>query len=1557
MPVSPLPQPEKSIHHEMIRNAIPPWLATAAPHRVEALKSLRLTLPDWHRNAPETAHRQLKNAVQEHWLAQNSVDRMLSDLQDVYAFAEPLLQRALKERFGIEDEVKDIWLHLYAPVKGTWWAHDFGSATRSRTLSLLDAALHNFSSGETFHADSDFITRPDARGHFTTKRFRQPVSIEQFMALCRELDIGAQYERHLKSFLLPADALARNVVRYKVINSQKKALAAAASMALMKKDIGTQAHSVIEGMLDDRKPLRWHGKPVHYYNLSMMDTALTGIVVISTDVLAATTPTPLIAYVPHDPEHPLKEYSSGLAFITELTGQLRDGSISQNATANSYQVFFSQFVAQHQRGHFFAGLNDRLTRVKWHQTPAASALPSWRETPVDKPNLQFSLTRIEDDRETRYNGDLWVYFYQQKLNKILNDAREIAISTSYADRMARWAWWDNLEKMLSDILNVALLVATPFVPYLGELMLAYTAYQLTDEVFEGIVDMAEGHLAEAGEQAIGVLQSIVQLGAFAAGGKIGSVAGSRLSLFVENLKPVQSANGQPRLWNPDLTPYQPSDLTLPKDVRPDSLGVYHHDGKQWVRLDDQLFEMATDPVSGQPHIQHPQRADAYAPKLQHNGHGAWVSETENPRQWEGSTLMRRLGHSTDAFSETELEQVRQVSGTEDAELRRTHMDNTPPPPLLIDTLQRLGGIDETVVAPPSAEVSVLLDAFPELPQRVAEKIMASATEVERQRITQDNHLPLRLKNRAQELLFETRSVRAAQGLFNDALSNIDTERLVLGALRMNTDTFGDLRIEIRQATFAGELRCEAGPEEATQRRVLIRDDMGKYKVRDGSNQPLQDAEGLLEAVLYATQKNGRNALGYKPGDRDAFKQWLIAKTAPSSERRTVLAQPPIRAVVERETEILVRGGALSRSGASLHERIEDLHPHFSEQEINAFADALIAKGEPLQAIEQQENDLHELRVILRRWEYQQPQVWGPGAYEFRENGGQHIAERLIECFERNTTDLGSRIDPDSYSLDLSRELLPQELQTWWSKRPELKKFLDKVRVLKLDNTRFASDSSGLLKDFANLRELSAKGCELTRLPDSIASMHRLERLRLSDNQIVLDAPAVEQLKNLTYLEILRLENNPLTLPPHIGRMPRLKVVTLRNTGLANWPEGTLAKPRPRGFFLDLRDNPLTLIPDVVEGSPQAAVVAQTRLSIERLTDIDVLHYQTLRRAAGLPPETGAAAAAAVANPPRIISNDYAQHWRDVPGWGVDRNLLLSDLMEEPDAERFVATLLDTQNSADYLAGGEARANLMQRLWRVIDAVHIDTRLREKLFIMAIDPVRCADAGAQLFNNMGIEVLASEAYSYSIGAEQLENRLVTLAKGAARLETVNEIARADMASRPGNPDEVEVYLAYQTGLVRRLNLPWQSDYMLYREVAGVSDEMIDQAYDTVIALSEGDGLVDRMLEQAFWENYLFERHPVRMATNKRRFQNKSAQLDDLQSAQREWADKTLTELQRRDLKNRLVALMEGFSIADSEVFVDEQMSDAIINRLLVDLGNDEKELARTLTRDALRRAEQ
>ncbi|MNF44538.1 E3 ubiquitin-protein ligase sspH1 [compost metagenome] len=1121
--------------------------------------------------------------------------------------------------------------------------------------------------------------------------------------------------------------------------------------------------------------------------------------------------------------------------------------------------------------------------------------------------------------------------------------------------MARWAWWDNLEKMLSDILNAALLVAMPLVPGLGELMLAYTAYQLTSEVVEGIVDLAEGRLAEAVEQTINVLESVVQLGAFAAGVTLAKVVQAKLSPFFEGLKPVQISGGQTRLWNPDLTPYQRLEAALPTDAKPDASGVYQHQDQRIVRLDDQHFIVDNDPVTGQHRIQHPQRPDAYAPTLTHNGHGAWVAESENPRLWQGPTLMRRLGHTTDAFSNVQLEQVRQISGTEEAELRRVHMDNAPPPPLLVDTLQRLDLNAEHTIVEPNPDTALLFEDFPELPNTVAEKILAGASVSERQRIAEQQHLPMRLKTQARELQFETQSVRAAQGLYHEALTNIDTERLVLGALRIHTDTFGDLRIEIRNDTIDGELRCSAGFEDSSLRRILVRNESGKYSVRDNTGQRLHETDYLLESVLHALGADQRRTLGYKPGDGEMFKDWLIAKTAAPNERRTVLAQPPIRPIAQHENLLLLRGGALSREGKTLHERIQDLHPHFSEYEVDTFANALIEKGEPLRAIEQHENDLYELNNIIDFWRVQSVGLDADNPFPLTD-GRKHIAERLIDCFQRKNRALGSRTDPDSYSLDLSVKEQPIDLEALWPRDPEMKKFFDKITVLKLDNTRFSTELTGLLKDFPILHELSAKGCELTRLPKQIGNLPRLERLRLSDNEIVLDASDVERLKQQTRLEILRLDENPLGRLLDIGLMPRLKVLTLRDTVIMTWPKGVFKKSRPRGFLLDMRDNHIGLIPEVVPGSLQAWIVARTRLDVGNLSETNQMLYQQVRHSVSLPPEPVVPANNRI---DAVISSNYStEQWSDVPGWGVDRANLWSELIDEPQAQQFMTVLLDTQGSADYLAGGEARDQLLQRIWRMLDAVQIDTPLREKLFTMAIAPVDFADAGAQLFNNMGINVLASEAYSYSTDATQLEQKLVTLAKGASRLEQVNEIARADVAGREGNPDDVEVYLAYQTGLAQRLGLPWQSENMLYRPVSGVTDAMIDQAYNTVLALEEGDGLVNKMLEQDFWEQYLKEKFPARIASNKRQYLSKYEQLESLRTTQLEWAGLSrLTQTERTELSDRLKVLMSHFGVPETAVFTDDAMSDATFDSLLIDLGYQEKQLYRSLTREALSKAGQ
>jgi hypothetical protein len=648
-------------------------------------------IPQWSKEASSALHSRLKKTMVASWEAQNHVDRMLGELQDVYAFAEPLLHEALKRQYGVDIDVRNTYLKLFSPAKLSPWAHNITGGVSSRTVSMLDAALHNFTLNEVLLSDSQFISRPDELGRFEILDIRNKVSIEQFKTVCRELDIGARYKEHLESYLRPTDGLAKGVVQHRIIKSQKAALSAAMDWALMRKDISANGYRLVKGITEGVKGLKLEGIPVRYYHLTMLDTRLHGIVLIAGDLDAAGAGRRLIAYVPNDPDHPLKEYASLGEFALELTRQLRDAGQAPTRDGlpnrRSYQQFFSRFVAHQQRGHFFAELNSKLVVIARHEKEWGVDLPVWRETAVDNPRLRFGTLKFEEDTETRFNGDLWVYLYQVQQNKILNDAREMVISTADADRMERWAWFDNLEKMLSDVLNAALLVVTPFVPFLGEAMMAYMVYQLVSEVVEGVVDLAEGVYLEGAEHLIGFAESLIQLGTFGAGMKLGSeVVLPKLSSFIEGSKPVTLANGDKRLWGQNLEAYQ-RDLMLSADSKPDDQWLHRHEGKPILNLDTRYFELNKDPQTGKHRVQHPARPDAYQPVVESNGEGAFVIEGEQPHLWDDDTLMARLGQSMKGLADA-YGDIRTVSRSDVNAIRRMYVDKERALPLLSDTVTR-----------------------------------------------------------------------------------------------------------------------------------------------------------------------------------------------------------------------------------------------------------------------------------------------------------------------------------------------------------------------------------------------------------------------------------------------------------------------------------------------------------------------------------------------------------------------------------------------------------------------------------------------------------------------------------------------------------------------------------------------------------------------------------------------------------------------------------------------------------------------------------------------------
>lgn len=665
-------------HYEPLRNAIPEWLGKASSARREALKNNRRPVTDRIKTAPRAQHDELRAAIATHMTAQNAVDQKLEHLQDANAFAIPLLTAALKERFGVDLEVTQTFLRLYIPV--TTPGFPLTTGTRTWTVSLVEAALHNFEEKETregaYETGSSFITKPSPTGQFETlAQVNAKISIPAFTRLCRELDIGARYKTYLEENLAISSPVAAAVLRHKVNESQKAALQAALRMARMNGDLGEDYLRLIGGLLDGLQGMRLNGHAVRSHDLTMMSATLTGIVVFAPDLEQAGASARVVAYVPDDPDHPVKEYASPTEMMKELTRQLR---------STDYQRFFSRFVAHEQRGHFFSELSRRLSKVTWHKPQAGSQLPAWRDTPIDKPKLQFAVTPI--------TTELWEHLYQRKLNKILNDAAVIAVATATVDSNARWALWDSFVKVASSILEIASFVLMPFVPFLGEMMMAYMAYQFLDEAFEWIVDWSEGLTTEAAEHFFTALESLIQLGAFGLGSRIAmtelpKVLPASVVSFIDRFQAVKLRNGKTLYWKPDLKVYA-RQAVPPKGSMPDHQGVHWHQGKRLVTIDQTHYAISQHEHPGKFRIEHPTRPDAYQPIVRHNGEGAFYTELEQPLEWDTATALQRIGHSVESFSPARREQILKVSGYPQDALRKMHVNQEPLPPLLADSIQR-----------------------------------------------------------------------------------------------------------------------------------------------------------------------------------------------------------------------------------------------------------------------------------------------------------------------------------------------------------------------------------------------------------------------------------------------------------------------------------------------------------------------------------------------------------------------------------------------------------------------------------------------------------------------------------------------------------------------------------------------------------------------------------------------------------------------------------------------------------------------------------------------------
>lgn len=696
---------QPGVHAEFIAGSIPAWLVDALPERREAIKQAPFRLSNWYLTA-SPAQRQCVNEGFEASLAsQTLLDKTMARLQDIDAFAAPLLVKALKDRFAVDLDVNKTFVQLKKPLALGVFEVEV-STFEVLKLPLLQAALHNFEEDECaighFHSSSGFVVE-SAPGQFS--KVTTALTVVQLLNLCRELDIGAQYQVYLKDFLRPANPVAVAMLRHRFVASQKAAMRAAAEQALLQKDIEPNDYAMILSVIGGEMNPKVDGKPVWFRDLGLMKKRMTGCVLFLIGEKYRYSDE-IILYVPNDPQHPFKRYR-GQAMDEELKRQFtaREAAKPADGRPTAYQRFFSQFVAYADRPYYFsqftrAAADSPSDPFATLRSPGAkvfealnpfSALVTPQELPPEQPpklepvdDPYVSTSSFSDHGLWAPNPDLWAHLFEKNLDKIIKDARAHAVPTADVDAKVR-------AQKIAVLMSVGMLVlngVSMFVPVLGEIMIGVMAGQLLNEAFEGAIEWSEGDRRAALSHLVDVAENLALIAVMHGVGK--GVAGLRAvkpEPVIEALKPVTLPTGKQRLWKPDIEPYK-SAVRLPADSPPNELGLHRFNGQDILTLDNNDYVVRQDPASGEHRIQHPTRPEAYAPKLEHNGAGAWSHEGEEPLSWDGPILMRRLGYRTDAFTDAELEQVRIASGMEPDQLRQLHVDQQPPAAQLTDTLTR-----------------------------------------------------------------------------------------------------------------------------------------------------------------------------------------------------------------------------------------------------------------------------------------------------------------------------------------------------------------------------------------------------------------------------------------------------------------------------------------------------------------------------------------------------------------------------------------------------------------------------------------------------------------------------------------------------------------------------------------------------------------------------------------------------------------------------------------------------------------------------------------------------
>lgn len=1440
---------------DFIKARLPAWLKQAAPEQINALRA----------------------CIATHKRSQDPLHELVGAITSPDAYAVSRLQPFLQGPLALKEDIRTLfWREVrrsfrvppggQLPEDTIWFVHQ----------PALQRLMQNFEPDASFYLGSGLTTSgkdPDLSVQPDLARQADLVSteVDSISLFCREEDIGQSYQTYL-------DQAFTAQVTATLTQDKRSGLALAAEIAAMKGEILPAELDMLRRLVADSPAPPTPGPGWRVLQFSVLGCAVDGALVVeqhdpSDQVLG------VVLYLPGAPDRELYRFESWQVMNDTLATMLR---------AKPTEKYLRHTVNLGQLPGLLSTLGKRL------------ADPT--------PDVQVAGVAAA--------GDIFASLAAQQVQRIKNDARLLLVPTEEADHAASV----KRQQALSNVGLAVLNVAGFFIPVVGTLLLAQTVVHLTAETFEGVRDWSRGRQHEALEHLLGVAETLA-VGAAVAGGAQVIAKGFARSTFVEGLVPVSNAADAPRLWSEDLQPYVAKNVPEQTQVQDNGL---HSDGKHyWWRHENNFYQVRQR--QGRWQLQHPQREDAYGPGLQFNGERSWRLDFERPLEWQGSAvLLRRLWPAAASLEAQRVEQILQVAGVDENELRGLLVEGRALPVSLRDTLERfeidarvdnfftqleqdstapteqafytwcLAQIDRVELSAAEQRAEVVANAeqlrpllfehfsrqyvpadeglaviqrdFPGLPDAYASHLLQQADDAQRLRITEQRQIPLAVAEQARSLLRHARLTRMREGLFLRHSYQPDTVDLAFNLLRKNANWPSSINLELREGSEFGRRLAVLDTQSRSAQVMVWRD--GRFQLSDGQGHALDvevdEPAGLPEVLLAVLPPAQRARLGWDSADaadqvRQDLQRWMPAQRQ-ALER--LLGWPQIKPwfnpgqrLADGRVGYLLSGRGAGRNPAeeTLRARIRTLYVGFSDRQVEDFMYLLLqAPGSAFDNLLSQEQQYLQLDASLATWEADSTQ---PGNAAARRS----VAGELRRCWRLQG---GRVVDHRGHARGMRLNVTGVAVL----RLPELPEQVDfrHVSELTLINLQLSQLPSNFLHNFRSLRRLNLSGNQLTALPTNLAVLTELRALQLNNNLIQMTQADVSTLGNLRQLQELALSHNPLgAISLDLSNLSHLGELYLRSCQLPTMPLGLIRCTLLD--YADLRNNSISSIPEAILQAPRAF---RRAFSLQG----NALNAGDLQRLAAPDPTPEHAGV------PDVQRSRTLWTHNDDALLQQQRVTLWDTLLAEPGSDDFFELISELSGTSDFR---RAHEDLQRRVWEMFEAAQQNTELRQELFNLASNPRTCVDSVASCFSTLEVRVFAARTLQNSAPGRARAARL-DLARRLFRLDQVERIARADIDARRAagrGVDEIEVSLAYRSGLAHQLILPGQPSTMQFQEIARVSDTQLANAAAAVREAEGSAALAQYISERDFWLEYLRREFAERFTTVEQPFWTRLDALSD------------------------------------------------------------------------------